>query len=56
MYYKVKFFGSKSKKEQIKQVKTLVNVPTKADVEEYLRHQEGYEVINNLKIREYEEQ
>lgn len=53
--FKVKFFGSKHRKEQIKQVKNLiVDAPKKEAVEDVLRHQYGYEVINGLKIHDYE--
>ena len=55
--FKVKFFGSKNRKEQIKQVKNLiVDAPKREAVEDVLRHQYGYEVINGLKIDEYAEQ
>ena len=54
--FKVKFFGSKNRKEQIKQVKNLiVDAPKREAVEDVLRHQYGYEVINGLKIHDYEE-
>ena len=53
--FKVKFFGSKHRKEQIKQVKNLiVDAPKREAVEDVLRHQYGYEVINGLKIHGYE--
>lgn len=53
--FKVKFFGSKNRKEQIKQVKNLiVDAPKREAVEDVLRHQHGYEVINGLKIHDYE--
>lgn len=53
--FKVKFFGSKHRKEQIKQVKNLiVDAPKKEAIEDVLRHQYGYEVINGLKIHDYE--
>nr|DAN35738.1 MAG TPA: hypothetical protein [Caudoviricetes sp.]DAR52635.1 MAG TPA: hypothetical protein [Caudoviricetes sp.] len=53
--FKVKFFGSKNRKEQIKQVKNLiVDAPKREAVEDVLRHQYGYEVINGLKIHDYE--
>lgn len=53
--FKVKFFGSKNRKEQIKQVKNLiVDAPKREAVEDVLRHQYGYEVINGLKIHYYE--
>lgn len=55
--FKVKFFGSKNRKEQIKQVKNLiVDAPKREAVEDVLRHQYGYEVINGLKIHDYDEQ
>ena len=55
--FKVKFFGSKNRKEQIKQVKNLVVEADNRDkVEDVLRHQYGYEVINGLKIHNYDEQ
>lgn len=52
--FKVKFFGSKNRKEQIKQVKTEVEAESRSKVEDILRHSYGYEVINGLKIHEYE--
>lgn len=53
--FKVKFFGSKNRKEQIKQVKNLiVDAPKREAVEDVLRHQYGYEVINGLKIHDYD--
>lgn len=53
--FKVKFFGSKNRKEQIKQVKNLIVEATKREaVEDVLRHQYGYEVINGLKIHDYD--
>ena len=55
--FKIKFFGSKRRKEQIKQVKNfIVDAPKREDVEDVLRHQYGYEVINGLKIHDYEEE
>ena len=54
--FKVKFFGSKNRKEQIKQVKTIVEADNRDKVEDVLRHQYGYEVINGLKIHNYDEQ
>lgn len=48
--FKVKFFGSKNRKEQIKQVKTEVEAEKESEVENKLRRQ-GWEVINGLKIR-----
>lgn len=54
--FKVKFFGSKGRKEQIKQVKNMIVSASRAtEVEDVLRHRYGYEVINGLKIREYNE-
>lgn len=54
--YIVKFFGSKNRREQIKQVKNMiVSASRAAEVEDVLRHRYGYEVINRLKIREYNE-
>ena len=53
--WKVKFFGSKNRKEQIKQVKTIVEASSRKNVESNIRRQLGYEVINGLKIHEYEE-
>lgn len=50
--FKVKFFGSKGRKQQIKQVKTIVEAEKPSDVEGILRRSYGYEVINGLKIRE----
>lgn len=53
--FKVKFFGSKHRKEQIKQVKNLiVDAPKREAVEDVLRQQYGYEVINGLKIHDYD--
>ena len=53
--FKVKFFGSKHRKEQIKQVKNLVvEAESRDKVEEVLRHSYGYEIINGLKIHDYE--
>lgn len=54
--YIVKFFGSKNKHEQIRQVKNMIVSASRAiEVEDVLRHRYGYEVINGLKIREYNE-
>lgn len=54
--YIVKFFGSKNKREQIRQVKNMIVSASRAnEVEDVLRHKYGYEVINGLKIREYKE-
>ena len=53
--WKVKFFGSKNRKEQIKQVKTVIEASSRENVELNIRRKLGYEVINGLKIHEYEE-
>lgn len=53
--FKVKFFGSKNRKEQIKQVKMFVDASDRNKVEEILRHKYGYEVIHGLKISAYED-
>ena len=53
--FKVKFFGSKHRKEQIKQIKMFVDAPDRNKVEEILHHQYGYEVIHGLKISTYED-
>ena len=53
--WKVKFFGSKNRKEQIKQVKTIVEASSRKNVESNIRQKLGYEVINGLKIHEYGE-
>lgn len=52
--FKVKFFGSKHRKEQIKQIKMVVDAPDRNKVEEILHHKHGYEVIHGLKISAYE--
>lgn len=49
--FKIKFFGSKHRKEQIKQVKMEIQAKDKSEIEERLRWQYGYEVINGLKIK-----
>lgn len=50
----VKFFGSKSRYEQIRLVRNIVVLAnSRSEVEDVLRHQLGYRVINGLKIREY---
>ena len=53
--WKVKFFGSKHHKEQIKQVKTIVEAENRNKVEEILKHKQGYAIIHGLKISEYED-
>lgn len=54
-FWKVKFFGSKNRKEQIKQVKTVIEASSRENVESNIRQRLGYEVINGLKIHEYGE-
>ena len=53
--FMVKFFGSKNRKEQIKQVKMFVDASDRNKVEEILRYKYGYEVIHGLKISAYED-
>lgn len=53
--WKVKFFGSKHRKEQIKQVKTVVEAENRNKVEEILRHKQRYAIIHSLKISAYED-
>ena len=53
--WKVKFFGSKHRKEQIKQVKTIVEAESRNKVEEILKHKQGYTIIHGLKISAYED-
>ena len=55
-FWKVKFFGAKGRKEQIVQVKLIVEASSKDRVESVLQNKYGYEVINGLKIHEYEEE
>ena len=54
-FWKVKFFGSKRRKEQIVRVKLIVEASSKDRVESVLQNKYGYEVINGLKINEYED-
>lgn len=54
-FFKVKFFGSKNRKEQIKQVKMFVDASDRNKVEDIIRHKYGYEVIHGLKISTYED-
>lgn len=49
--FKMKFFGSKNRKEQIKQVKTEIEAESRDKVESKLRSM-GWEVINGLKIHD----
>lgn len=51
--FKVKFFGSKNRKEQIKQIKTTLEAESREEVGKVLRERCGYEIINGLKIHEY---
>lgn len=53
--FKVKFFGSKNRKEQIKQVKMFVEASDRNKVEEILHNKCGYEVIHGLKISAHED-
>lgn len=50
--FNIKFFGSKDKHSQIKQIKTTIEAVVATDVETILRQKYGYIVINGLKIRE----
>ena len=52
--FKIKFFGSKDRKEQIKQVIMEIEAKEKSEVLELLYHQYKYKVINGLKINEIE--
>ena len=54
-YWKIKFFGSKNRKQQVRLVKTIIAAPKASDVESILRNKYGYQVINGLKIHEYVE-
>ena len=54
-YWKIKFFGSKNRKRQVRLVKTIIAAPRASDVEGVLRNEYGYQVINGLKIHEYVE-
>ena len=54
-YWKIKFFGSKNRKEQVRMVKTVIAAPRASDVEGILRNEYRYQVINGLKIHEYVE-
>lgn len=50
--YKVKFFGAKREKhEQVQQVKLEIEAKSASEIEEILRYQYGYKVINGMKIR-----
>ena len=50
--FNIKFFGSKDRHSQIKQIKTTIEAVVATDVETILRMKYGYIVINGLKIRE----
>lgn len=50
-FYKVKFFGARSRREQLVQVKEVIQVRHSMTVEDALRL-EGWGVIHNLKYRE----
>jgi len=50
--FKIKFFGSKSRKEQIIQLKMEIEAESRDKVEDKLRYLYGYKVINSLKIHE----
>ena len=54
-FFKIKFFGSKNRKEQIKQVKMFVEAPDRDKVEEILHYKHGYKMIHGLKISAYED-
>ena len=54
-YWKIKFFGSKNRKQQVRLVKTIIAAPKASDVEAILLNKYGYQVINGLKIHEYVE-
>lgn len=51
MRFKIKFFGSKNRKEQIKLIRMELDAPSRDKVEQVLRNY-GYTVINGLKIHE----
>ena len=51
-YWKIQFFGSMNRKEQVKMIKTVIAATKSSDIEDLLRHKYGYQVINGLKIRE----
>ena len=50
--FKIKFFGSKNPKEQIKQVKMIVEAESREKVENVLQRKFGYKIINGLKIHD----
>ena len=54
--FSIKFFGSKNRKEQIKQIKMYIQASNRSEVETLLRHKYGYEVVNGLKIREVKDE
>ena len=53
--YKVKFFGSKKERSQIRLEKLSIETSTMDNVEDILRHKFGFKVINGLKIKEVNE-
>jgi hypothetical protein len=50
--FKVKFFGSKNRKEQIQQFKLNIEIESKDKIEEHLKRFYGFQIINGLKINE----
>lgn len=54
-FWKVKFFGAKQRREQITQVRMIVEAGARDRVEDTLRQRYGYQVINGLKIHAYED-
>lgn len=52
MYYNVKFFGSTKPKEQIKLVRMTIEAKDRSVVEDLLRRDYRYKVINGLKINQ----
>jgi len=53
--FKIKFFGNKKERDQIRLVKTFIEADKREDVEIILKKKYGYKVINGLKIHNYEE-
>lgn len=51
MTFKVKFFGSKNRKEQIKQVKMYIDADHRNQIEMILHNKYGYEIVHGLRIR-----
>lgn len=53
--FKVKFFGAKEeRREQVKQIKTIIEAESVEAVERQLRYR--YSVVNGLKIREIKDE